>query len=107
MAKKRNIFFIITLLIIACFCMSACTPSTEDEQKDPVNSEQSVDDETNIQDTDEDSYAMPEGDYLEDDEIGPDGESEEAYEEATEEEIIIPEEDSTEEAEEEIIWEEE
>ena len=45
--KKRNVILSTTLLIMACLCMSACTPSDDsDEPKDIVNTEQDVDRDT-------------------------------------------------------------
>lgn len=106
MRKKRNIFLVTTLLIMVCLCISACT-SSEDAQKDSVNSGQNIENDNNEADTDDtgkEAYEMPDKDYLEDDEVELDEESEEEYLEGVDEEVGIPEDDLTEEPEDELEW---
>ncbi len=109
MRKKWNTILGLAILMIACFCMTACQSSSDDEKKDSVNSEQNIEDDNGKADTDnteEDAYAMPDVDYLEDDETGLDEESEADMTEALEEEITVQEDDLTEDGEEETILDE-
>lgn len=106
MRKKWNTILGVAILMIACLGMTACQSSSDDEKKDPVNSEQNIEDDNGKADTDnteEDAYAMPDVDYLEDDETGLDEESEADMTEALEEEITVQEDDLTEDGEEETI----
>lgn len=109
MRKRRNIVLGVLVLMIACLCMTACQSSSDDEKKESVNSEQNVEDDNGKADTDkteEDAYAMPDVDYLEDHETGLDEESEADMTDASEEEITVQEDDLTEDGEEETILDE-
>lgn len=109
MRKKWNMVLGVAILMIACLCMTACQVSSDNEPKEPVNSEQNVEDDNNEADTDNtgnDAYEMPDVDYLEDDETGLDEESEDDLTEVTEEEITVQEDDLMEETEEEMISDE-
>lgn len=105
MRKKWNVILGTFLLIVACLCMSACTATDDgDEQKDKVNTEQDVNDDNNVpdtEDTEDVGSSMPETEEYDDD-YNWEEESDGTLIEDPEEELI-PEDDLSEESEEEII----